>query len=654
MKRSLSCVLFGAAVAAVAVPAWADVELPPLFSNGAVLQRDAQVPIFGTADAGEAVTVELDGQTATTTADAEGKWRVTLEPLDGVGPHTLVVRGKNELTRTDLLAGDVWIAGGQSNMEWRVSQSNDAEAEIATADYPQIRLFTVEKATSAAPVESVRGQWQPATPQTVGNFSAVAYFFGRKLHEETGVPIGLISSNWGGTPVEAWIPEAALIDAGFEEAVQVRDERIASGAFDSPESQRLEDTGNTKAGWARPEMSTRGWATLPVPGPFLMEEIDFDGAVWFRRDVTVPPALAGQPMTLRLGAIDDADITYFNGVEIGRTDDWSAERVYEVPAELVKPGRNVIAVRVFDIASIGGFTAEPRALKLVPTEGAAIPLAGEWNVAVEQIVARNPDDLRRLQSAPPQNTPTMLYNAMIAPMSPYAARGFIWYQGESNAGNPQPYAALLRAMIEAWRDDFAGPDEQPFYIVQLANFQQRSSDPAVNDGWAQLREAQRQVATDANNGLATAIDIGEAGDIHPRNKQDVGQRLALLALRDVYGQDVIARGPTATQASVEDGKVTITFESAEGLELRGDGSAAFAVGDAQGNWAWATPKVEGDAIVLAVDGIGAPAIVRYAWQINPPTPLYNAAGLPATPFELKVEASDDSDDSDDSDNPPVE
>ena len=351
-------------------------------------------------------------------------------------------------------------------------------------------------------------------------------------------------------------------------------------------------------------------------------------------------------MTLRLGPVDDGDTTYFNGVEVGRTEagngSWDKPRVYDVPAALVRAGDNVVAVRVFDQIGPGGFKGQPDAIMLTPTpNGAApIPLAGTWKVAVESLVAPDPEAGGASNLPGPQGVPTMLYNGMIAPLTPFAVRGFLWYQGESNAEQAGDYAALLRGLIAGWRDAFAGPSdlpEQPFLIVQLANFQQRSDDPNAGAGWADLREAQTEVSRDAGNGLAVTLDVGEAGDIHPRDKQTVGKRLALVALRDVYGKHgVAAEGPTLQSATLDGGKVVLAFDHGDGLKLDGDAARAFAVGGADGRFVWATPGVEGSTIVLRFTGVDRPTAVRYGWQMNPPAPLYNAAGLPAVPFEAKV------------------
>ena len=619
----------------VAVPASAEVKLADVFTSGAVLQRDAAVLIFGTADAGEEVTVEIAGQTVTGKAGDDGRWRVDLEPLQVGDPLTMTVSGEdNEIELDDLLVGDVWICGGQSNMEWTVRNSNDADAEIAAADFPEIRLFDVPHKVAAEPTYTIDARWQSVTPQSIPTFSAIGYFFGRELHREAGVPIGLISSNWGGTLVEAWMGESTLRDGGFDALIQRREQLLANGSLEpAPQPRRLRDTNIRKQQWANTNLDVSAWGTGAVPGPFLTEQADLDGAVWYRRTVDIPADLAGKAMTLRLGQIDDADVTFFNGKEVGRTSGYLEDRAYEVPAELVKAGQNAIAVRVFDEMFGGGFTSEPDVVRLEAVNGgAAIPLAGEWRVAAERVVARDVDELTGVGRSRPQDVPTALYNGMITPLSPYAVRGFLWYQGESNASNAAPYADWLRGMIA-----FDGPDAQPFYIVQLAGFRQRSDDPAGNDNWAQLRAQQDVVSRDENNGMATAIDIGDANDIHPRNKQEVGRRLALLALRDVYGKDVVATGPMATKAMSDGSAVVVEFDAADGLKLDGETEHAFAVGDGDGNFVWAKPTVDGQSVRLSFDGLaGDPTVVRYAWQINPPTPLRNGAGLPAIPFELKI------------------
>lgn len=614
--------------------------MPSIFGDHMVVQRDTPLPIWGKAEPGQAVNVKLEGGDITRSADAaaddRGRWRVDLKPVNAAGPYTLTVtaEGSEKLTFDDVLAGEVWLCGGQSNMEWSMSVTNNAPEEIAAADFPQMRIFNARHTPAGAPAEDVQGEWQVVTPQTIPGFSAVGYFFGRRIHQETGAPVGLIGSNWGGTPVMAWMPPQAIEAAGHEAELKNAQEYIARRPTLGVET--LVDTGIIKPHWAQPGQNMAGWGKLPVPGPFLMNGVDFNGAVWFVRTFNVPEAVADQAMTLRLGPIDDDDVTFINGRQVGGTKGWNADRTYEVPAGVLKAGENTIAVRVFDAAAGGGFKGRPEQLVLEPVEGEPIALAGEWNVGVERISVRDPD----ANTGPAaQNVPTALHNGMIAPLTPYALRGFLWYQGESDASRGRDYAPLLREMIASWRQEFEGPDErpQPFLIVQLANFQQRSDDPVVNDDWARLREAQRMVAEDEGNGLAVTIDIGDAGDIHPRNKQDVGKRLALVAMKDVYDKEVQAHGPTATAARLRDGRVVVEFEHAESLEFRGDATGAFAVGDAAGNFVWATPKFDGETVVLSFEGIEEPTMVRYAWQINPPAPLYNAAGLPGVPFELKME-----------------
>ena len=628
-------------------PAVADVKLPAIFGDGMVLQRRSPLPVWGTAAPGEAVTVTLQGQSKSTTAGDDGKWTLTLDPIEAGGPFELVVKGKNTVTFGDVLAGEVWLCGGQSNMEWRLDQAQNAAAEVAAADYPRMRFFEVPRTAEREPAGDVKAIWKVVTPSNVGGFSAVAYFFGRDVQKAVGVPVGLVGSYWGGTAVEPWMPPAALESAGFADKLAKARAVLAKNDFRRPPSE-AKDTGIAKPGWAKVDVDETAWGTAPVPGPFLSDQIDFDGVAWFRRVVDVPAERAGKAMTLRLGAIDDGDVTFFNGTEVGRlgpdNEAWNKPRAYAVPGELVKAGRNVIAVRVFDQRLGGGFAGPAEAMTLAPAGGGggeAIPLAGAWRVAIEKLFVPDPDEIAWRASFPVEaETPTMLYNGMIAPLTPFAVRGFLWYQGESNAGEPQDYAALLRGMIGAWRREFAGPAgdaPQPFLIVQLANWQPRSTDPNVAPGWALLRDAQRQVADEAGNGLAVAVDIGDAVTIHPLDKQDVGRRLALLALRDAYGKgDVVARGPTLASATAGDGTITLAFDHADGLTLDGPAGQTFAVGGDDGKFVWATPKVEGDKVVLGYTGVASPKVVRYAWQNNPPAPLFNAAGLPAVPFEIKV------------------
>lgn len=618
--------------------------LHPLFTDHAVLQRDVPLPVWGWADPGARVRAALAGQWVETTADAAGKWQVELGPYPAGGPHTLKVTGPRDVEVVDLMVGDVWICSGQSNMEWPVRESNDPEAEIKAADHPKIRLFTVPHRAALAPQATVEARWDVCSPTTIGEFSAVGYFFGREIEREVGVPVGLIDSSWGGTIAEAWMDGEAVERVGdFDQALA----RIKEAAAQPPGERRSfdqlmaawwkqNDPGSKAAEpWSSPTLDTAGWKTMDLPGNWEGRGLpDFDGVAWFRREVALPDAWDGKPVRLRLGAIDDRDTTFLNGVEVGHRDVWNARRDFKVPAGVARAGRNVIAVRVFDKQGLGGLVGPAEEMRLELAEGAAvepIPLAGAW---LYQTSAR----LEDLPTAPEQdednpNRVTVLYNGMIAPLVPYAIKGALWYQGESNSARAAQYRRLLPELIRDWRGRFAVGDF-PFLIVQLANYMKRRDQPEPSN-WAELREAQYLTTKAVPNAqVALAIDIGEADDIHPRNKREVGRRLALGALAGTYGRPVEASGPTFRSIEVHDNSVRLSFDHvAGGLRARGGGKLeGFAIASKDGVFRWADAVIDGNGVVVSSTEVDKPVAVRYAWADNPACNLENGAGLPAVPF----------------------
>ena len=626
----------------------ADVKLHSLFTDNMVLQRDKTVPVWGTAAAGEKVTVQVMRAVANTdveqqvraVADANGKWQTRLKPMKAATGLSLNVLGNNDMqTLHNVAVGDVYICSGQSNMQWALRDSNNAQAEIAAANFPNIRLFTVSNTLKAAPLDEVAipTNWQVCNPQTAAAFSAVGYFFGRELNQKLGVPIGLINSSWGGTIAEAWtsretlaaMPEYKASLASMDENARTdvpMDERMAKWWSEN-------DPGSKANMWAHPAWNDAPWKEMTLPQQWETGGLpNFDGIVWFRRVVEIPEALAGKPLTLRLGAIDDRDTTFWNGVEIGSTDGWQTPRNYLIPAESVKAGRNVIAVRVFDGAGGGGIYggALPGGGRMrLDKDGAdTIFLDGAWKYQVSRAANELTPAPGDFNSNP--NQPTVLYNGMIAPLVPFGVRGAIWYQGESNADKPEAYRTLFPALIRDWRQKFG--QDFGFYFVQLANFLPRVDTPNQS-GWAELRDAQTSALALPKTGMATIIDAGAAGDIHPRDKQTVGKRLALSALANEYGQKIGFAGPTLRAMKIEGDKIRVLFSHAQGLKtLDGAAPKGFIIAGADGKFAWATAKIEGESIVLSSDEVKTPTTVRYAWANNPEVNLYNAAGLPAVPF----------------------
>ena len=616
----------------------------PLFTDHVVLQRDVPVPVWGWTEPGQRVKVALGGQSVETTADARGKWQVKMGPYPAGGPHVLAVGGPKDVEIKDVLVGDVWICSGQSNMEWPLSASNNAKEEIAAANYPKIRLFTVPKKIAIEPTTTVDASWEVCSPETSPQFSAVGYFFGRELQKELDVPIGLIDSSWGGTVAEAWASAEALDTMkDFKDAIaQVRAERTKEGNAAVRFDQLMDawwkrnDPGTSEQpNWADAKVDASTWKTLKAPGVWEQRGVpNFDGIAWLRKEVDLPESWEGKELTLGLGPIDDRDSTFLNGVEVGHTNGYNIPRSYKVPAGVAKAGRNLIAVRVLDTAGLGGFAGQDDQMQLKLSgddQAGPISLAGDWSFKESKPFGSLSTPPEPSQGNP--NRTTVLYNGMIAPLKPFPIKGAIWYQGESNAGRAAQYRKLLPTMIQDWRAQFEVGDF-PFFIVQLANFYDVKPEP-TNSAWAELREAQ-YLTTKAlpNVGIALAIDIGEARDIHPRNKQDVGKRLALAALATAHGKPIEFSGPTYKAQETVGNAIKLTFDHlGGGLVARGgDKLEGFAIAGEDGKFAWADAKIEGDAIVVSSPKVEKPVTVRYAWADNPACNLYNQAGFPAVPF----------------------
>jgi sialate O-acetylesterase len=620
----------------------AEVTLPKVIGSHMVLQRNEQVKIWGWADKGERVTVSMAGQSVKAKASTEGRWEVVLEPMQAGGPFEMKIQGKNLVTLEDILIGDVWICSGQSNMEWRVSNSNNAEAEMENANYPEIRLFEVPNNAQLYPVDDIPfGEWNPCTPETIGDFSAVGYFFGRYIHKELGIPIGLISSNWGGTNVETWTSrEMSMTDPEMKAGVESIDDMDIEEMLVKLEQERrklLASMGALEPGmvngepvWAGADIDLAEWREMEVPG--LWEEKGLpgvDGVVWFRKRVMISGEQTGNNAVLSMGAIDDNDRTWINGVEVGNTNQYDKARVYSIKPGILKEGENIITVRVEDTGGGGGFWGDPLDMYLKTATG-NIPLSGDWLYRVSSEGFR-----LGIQSAvEPNSRPTLLFNGMIHPLLNYKVLGAIWYQGEANAGQAYKYRIRFPNLIRDWRNKWEDPD-MGFYFVQLANYMQPREQPGESE-WAELREAQLMTLSLPKTGMAVTIDIGEANNIHPRNKQDVGKRLALAALHGTYGLDVVCSGPVYSSMTVEGNMAILKFESrGSGLLIKDKYGyvKGFAIAGEDRIFHWARGMQQGNSLLLHCDSVDLPVAVRYGWADNPDdVNLYNLEGLPASPF----------------------
>ncbi len=622
--------------------------LPHLFSSHMVLQRGQMIKVWGKAAPDVTVKVMMNGHTAVARSDEDGEWLAELPAMEAGGPYEMEVSGPGATIRfEDVLVGEVWVCSGQSNMEWPVSLSINAEEEIANAEYPRIRLFTVPRNMNTRPLKNtLPAEWARCSPETAPDFSAVGYFFGRHLWENIKVPIGLIDATWGGTAVESWTSAKALADdpqlgevarslreMDFDAMVQASQEKRE--AWEKAIDEK--DTG-LKEGWHREGFDWSGWGTMELPQPWEKAGYEgLDGAVWYKRTFNLQADELDGPLTLELGPIDDSDITFVNGVEVGRMiNQYNVSRSYTLPATILREGKNTITVRVVDTGGAGGLHGKAEAMKVVTPER-AIPLAGQWHFSVG--LSGLPEPPRMIH---PNSLPSLLFNAMIHPLLPFGIRGVIWYQGESNAGEAYLYRERFRLMIRDWRKRWRVGDF-PFLFVQLANFRAEKDEPGESQ-WAELRESQAMALEEPNTGMAVAIDIGQADDIHPRNKQEVGRRLGLAARAIVYKEELEYSGPIYRASEIEGNKIRIYFDhtgqeliSRHGLEwLRG-----FSIAGADGKFYNAKAKISnGNTVVVYSEKVPEPRYVRYAWADNPgQLDLYNGVGLPAASFrtdELEV------------------
>ena len=635
-----------------ALPAQAIVKPNGLFSDGAVVQQGQKIPVFGTADEGENVKVHFGRQTVTTTAQG-GRWRVDLRPVLAGGPYTLTISGpSNTVTLKDVLVGEVYLCSGQSNMSFTLNGAATGPQAIAVASDPKLHVFHVPNRIADTPQTDLGGTWQASNPQTAGGFSAVAYFFGRDLRRALKVPVGLIVSEWGGTPAQAWTSAEALkrmpdfqpVLAAMEQA------RTDPGGLQQKVNAWYAkyDPGSAGKTWADPLLDASDWKTMPLPGYFqdagVPELAGVNGILWYRRTFDLPGEDAGRDAVLHFLA-DDNDTAWLNGTQIGATEGFQTPRAYKIPASLLNPTGNILAVRVLDTGGKGGLYGPADGLSLTVSGGTPLPLAGPWQYRWGGPLPAG--DTVPSVSGDTSNTPTVLYNGMIAPLIPYALKGAIWYQGESNTGDPIQYRTLFPAMIGDWRIRW-GEGNFPFLLVQLAPFMGIAHTPE-DTGWALLREAQRQTTlTVPNTAEAVITDAGDSGNIHPTRKEPVGQRLALAARALVYHQKVEYSGPQFASMTVDGGKAILHFTHAKGLHtaamLDGDGQTVAPAGSLTGftvagpnrKYVNADAIIQGNMVVVSSPEVSQPAAVRYGWANYPLVNLYNSAGLPASPFQTAL------------------
>lgn len=652
----------------------ADVVLPSLLSAHAVLQKSARTSIWGKADPGESVKVSLGAVTAQATAGADGHWKTTLDLSQSAqGPFDLIVEGKNKITVPDVVVGEVWLCSGQSNMQYALRGDLHASAELNQTN-PLLRQFQVAIANSPEPKEDCEGAWTTATPQTVGAFTGVGYYFGKKLQTELKAPVGLIHSSVPGSPIEIWMSAE-----GFARIPALNTARLArlktyqdypdklkayvSAYQDWAAKNGREDQAADPAPFAGVEVSTESWTPVAIPGKIAAANLPASGSIWLRRSVTVPKVAAGKPGTITMGVVHDFLTIYWNGVKVAATDPGNppTSGIYKfaLPGENMKEGENALALRVFSASDQAGIDPGFSASVGISLNGVGLPvlLSGPWPAKVENALPPLPKEALATQpkapGVPSPAVPSFAYNAMIAPLLPCSLRGIIWYQGEANVSRAAEYRTIFPAFIQDYRAHWG--EELPFYFCQLPNYLPGEKEPGKG-AWPELREAQSGALTLPKTGEAVLIDVGEESNLHPRNKKDPGERLARLALANEYGEKIASSGPTFDSMSIEGDKIRLKFKNTEGglvakplpSEYKPNSVQAptkplvrkspnsqlegFAICGNDHKWAWAEAQIEGDTIVVSAAGVPKPIAVRYAWEDNPTVNLYNAADLPAPPF----------------------
>ncbi len=624
----------------------AQVRLPQLVSDGMVLQRDAPLKIWGWAAPAEKLTLKFNGKTYKATASQDGKWSLLIKPLKAGGPYTMDITASNKIILKDILIGDVWFCSGQSNMALQMERVKEKFAtEVANANYPQIRNFFIPTVSDISKVheELPPGKWRPALPEHILSFGAVSYFFAKDIHTNHKVPIGIINSSVGGTPIQAWTSEQGLktVPQYATRVQQLKDTTYVSklvretAVRNAAVAAQFEpnDLGlKSELPWYHSSYVPQGWQSFWLPGYWADQGLrNLKGVVWFRKEITLPEQVAGKAGKLMMGAMVDADETYVNGQKVGNVTYKYPPRRYEIPAGLLKPGKNTIVIRLTNTTDKGGFVPDKAYNLLIGDQ--TLDLRGDWQYKVGQVFTLS-KDIPAEPNFSAQNEPTGLYNTMVAPVIPYAIKGVLWYQGETNSHKPLEYEQLLKALIADWRSKWSRPN-LPFIFAQLPNFMEVDYSPAESN-WALLREGQRRTLAVPNTAMAVGIDAGEWNDIHPLDKQTIGKRLALAAEKLAYGnKTVVATGPMFKSASIEGDKIRLTFSSTgSGLVAKGDKHLQhFAIAGADKKFVWATATIEGNQVIVSSAKVPKPMYVRYAWADNPAfANLYNIEGLPASPF----------------------
>lgn len=612
----------------------AKIKLPRLVSDGMILQRDQKLKIWGTADIGEKIEVQFQNKKYHTIADNSGNWKIDLPKMSAGGPFMMTI---NEITLKNILIGDVYLCSGQSNMELPMRRVKTLYPdELKEANNSKIRFFTVRQKYDLKKVQNDLdgGSWEETNPQTIQNFSAVAYFFAKEMYQYNKIPVGILHASLGGSPIQAWMDENSLkkFPDYVTEAHKWRNDELISQTESSDNALNnvwYAELDKLDAGienhWEKFELNDADWKKMNVPGSWEDIEKPFDGSIWFRKEIFLPKGAEKNTAFLNLGRIKDADVTYINGKKVGNVTYEYPPRWYDIPAGILKEGKNIIAVRITNGSGKGEFIRDKDYFLQIGSE--KIDLKGEWKYKIGGIMNRPVPGQKFIRWQP-----TGLYNAMLNPLIQYPIKGILWYQGESNTAKPKEYRDLLSTMISDWRTKWNRKD-LPFFIVQLSNFMETKSQPTESN-WAELREQQRKISqTIPNTGLAVTIDVGEWNDIHPLNKKEVGIRLSLQVEKILFDKNIIADGPIYKSMKIEGNKIIVSFKKGtddfdQVSELKG-----FAIKGKDGVFKWATAKIVGNKIIVWNDEIHDPIAVRYAWADNPQDAnLRNKNGLPASPF----------------------
>ena len=614
----------------------ANVRVPLLFSDGMVLQRNKEIPVWGWADANEKVVIHFNKQSKTLQADATGKWMVNLDAEKAGGPFELTITGKNKIIIKDVLVGEVWICSGQSNMEFQMYKLPDFQTQKEQANNLMIRQFGVAQDLSGTPKEHLKeGKWTVANKENIKDFTAVGYFFAKKLYAELKVPIGIINTSWGGTCVETWTSREAFEKSDEFKGMIAGVPQVDMGSVFEIYKKSLLDNIKTVQGfevtdanekeYKAADFNDAKWPEIKVPSLWENQQIgNIDGIVWMRKNIVLSAEQAKKEAVLHMAKIDDEDTTYVNGVQVGTNTIWETSRIYKIPTGVLKEGKNVIAVRITDYSGGGGIYGDPTDLK-IDFKDSKVSLEGLWkfNVVVVKIAIS------------PNSYPSLLYNAMVNPLIPYAFKGVLWYQGEANVWRAKQYKTAFPLMINDWRTKW-DQGNFPFYYVQLSTFNEFNGNSKVGSRWAELREAQLETLKLPNTGMAVTTDIGNAKDIHPTNKQDVGLRLAAIALNNDYGKKRMHSGPTYKTLEIKGNQIILTFDNIGGGLSTSDNAEnvkGFEIAGADKVFHSAKAIIKGNKVIVSSEKVSNPVAVHYGWadddtEIN----LFNKEKFPASPF----------------------